>query len=61
MLSGRKVLEALIVYCKIDVMATLNEITMKNKHKKNNHHEKHNDDEEIKLDNNYLSFNVDSL
>lgn len=58
MMSGRKVLEALIVYCKIDVQACLNELNLKNKHKKN--HDK-NEEEEVKFDNNYLSFNVDSL
>jgi hypothetical protein len=58
MMSGRKVLEALIVYCKIDVQACLNELNYKNKHKKN--HDK-NDEEEIKFENNYLSFNVDCL
>jgi len=58
MLSGRKVLEALIVYCKIDVMATLNEINLKNRHKKN--HDK-NEEEEVKFDSNYLAFNVDNL
>lgn len=33
MLAGRKLLEALIVYCKIDVQVSLNEI--RNKGKKN--------------------------
>ena len=34
MLAGRKLLEALIVYCKIDVAQSLNEIKMRNVRRK---------------------------
>jgi hypothetical protein len=57
---GRKILEALIIYCKIDVQATLNEIYFKNKRKSHHPH----DDEESKesLTNpSYMSLNLESL
>jgi hypothetical protein len=34
MTAGRKVLEALIIYCKIDVQGTLNELSFKHNKKK---------------------------
>ena len=60
MLAGRKVLEALIVYCKIDVQQTLNELNFKSNRKKLGENEIE-ESKEVPITIPYLQFNVDSL
>jgi len=63
MMAGRKVLEALIIYCKIDVQQSLREITLKSsKRKEQDGSNTSQQYEETKFDSSpFLALNVDSL
>ena len=61
MMAGRKLLEALIVYCKIDVQVSLNEIRMRNLKKKISEREEEKDDDVVQVSNTYTQINIDSL
>ena len=56
MVAGRKLLEALLVYCKIDVYQSLNEIKCRGHNKKALENK-----EEEKVDLNYMKIDFESL